>query len=198
MTAFNIEARIDKNWTLFLDRDGVINIESLGSYITDWEEFRFCEGALEALRILSDIFGTIVIVTNQRGVGRGIMSMDSLKDISQKMTGAVAESGGRIDRIYSCTAVSDTDHNRKPNSGMALQAKEDFSMIDFKQSVIVGNSLSDMEFGKRLAMHSVFLTTKHEPFQLPHDLIDEQYASLLSWAQSLVTIGVEDKAGTPA
>jgi histidinol-phosphate phosphatase family protein len=198
MTAFSIEAKVDKNWTLFLDRDGVINVEVLGSYITDWSEFRFCEGALEALHLLNEIFGTIVIVTNQRGVGRGIMSMESLKDISQKMTEAISEAGGRIDRIYSCTAVSDLDHNRKPNGGMALQAREDFSGIDFKQSIIVGNSLSDMEFGKRLAMHSVFLTTKHEPFQLPHDLIDEQYPSLLAWAQSLVTVSVGEKAGTPA
>lgn len=198
MTAFSINTKIDKDWTLFLDRDGVINEEVLGSYITNWDEFRFCEGALEAIRILSDIFGTVVIVTNQRGVGRGIMTMESLKDISQKMTREISEAGGRIDRIYSCTAVSDADHNRKPNNGMGLQAKEDFPMIDFKQSVIVGNSLSDMEFGKRLAMRTVFLTTKHEPFQLPHDLIDEQYDSLLSWAKSLVPAEVSHKEGSPA
>jgi len=185
MSALHIQEKIDKNWTLFLDRDGVINVESVGSYITSWEEFQFHDGALDALVNLSHIFSTIVVVSNQRGVGRGIMTIDSLKEISRNMKEAVSEAGGRIDKVYACTAISDEDHNRKPNPGMALQAKEDFPQIDFKQSVIVGNSVSDMEFGKRLGMHTVFLTTKHKPFELPSDLVDEQYASLQSWAKTL-------------
>ena len=187
MNAFNIQAPIDKNWTLFLDRDGVVNVENVGSYVTNWNEFVFCDGTLKALRDLADIFGRIVIVTNQRGVGKGVMSKEALKEINEMMTIAVSAEGGRIDNIYACTAIDDLDHNRKPNTGMAMQAKEDFPEIDFKHSVMVGNSLSDMEFGKRLAMHTVFLTTKHEPYNLPHDLIDEQYPSLLTWAEELKT-----------
>ena len=186
MTNFDIQAQIDKSWTLFLDRDGVINVECVGSYVTSWDEFIFCDHALEALKQFNDIFGTIVVVSNQRGVGRGIMSIDSLKEISVNMTNAVAEAGGRIDRVYVATAVSNDDHNRKPNTGMAMQAREDFPEIDFKKSIMVGNALSDMEFGKRLAMHTVFLTSKHEPFPLPHDLIDEQHPSLYAWARTLV------------
>ena len=68
---------------------------------------------------------------------------------------------------------------------MALKAKEDISTINFKESIMVGDSMSDMEFGKKLSMHTVFLTTKHEPVSLPHDLIDEQYPSLLAWARSM-------------
>jgi len=185
MSTFNIQAPIDKSWTLFLDRDGVINIENVGSYITDWKDFSFCEGALEALRHLSEVFGTIVIVSNQRGVGRGIMTLDSLKEISTNMVNAIGEAGGRIDKVYAATSIHEDDHNRKPNSGMAMQAKEDFPMIDFRRSVMVGNAMLDMEFGKRLAMHTVFITTKHDPVQLPHDLIDEQYPSLFAWAKSL-------------
>jgi histidinol-phosphate phosphatase family protein len=185
MNRNDIRKEIDKSWTLFLDRDGVINDEIIGSYITEWDEFRFCDGALDALRALNEVFGHIVVVTNQRGVGRGIMSFETLKNISNRMTLEVAQAGGRIDKVYACTAVADTDHNRKPNTGMAIQAKEDFPQIDFRRSVMVGNSLSDMEFGKRMAMHTVFLTTKHAPHQLPHDLIDEQYPSLLAWARSL-------------
>jgi histidinol-phosphate phosphatase family protein len=175
----------NRSWTLFLDRDGVINEEIVGSYITAADEFKFCNGALDALNILGSIFGTIVVVTNQRGVGRGIMSLESLREINNTMTTAVSTSGGRIDKIYSCTAVDDSDHNRKPNTGMAAQAKEDFPEIDYRKSIIVGNSLSDMEFGKRMAMHTVFLTTKHEPFELPNDLIDQQFGSLLAWAKAL-------------
>jgi len=159
---------IDKSWTLFLDRDGVVN-----------------DGALDALKELGEIFGTIVVVTNQRGVGRGIMTMNTLRNINTNMTAAISAVGGRIDHIYACTAVNDEDHNRKPNTGMGLQAKEDFPEIDFRRSIIVGNSLSDMEFGKRLAMSTIFLTTKHAPYVLPNDLIDQQFASLDSWVESL-------------
>ena len=179
-----LPALLDKSWTLFLDRDGVVNEEIVGSYVTSWNEFRFCEGALVALQTLSEIFGNIVVVTNQRGVGRGIMTMESLKEINHHMIDSIKMEGGRIDRIYTCTAVGENDHNRKPNPGMALQAREDFPAIDFKKSVIVGNSLSDMEFGKRLGMYSVFLTTK-STFELPHDLINEQFSSLVSWTESL-------------
>jgi len=176
----------DKNWTLFLDRDGVINIESVGSYITTWSEFHFHDGVLDALRSLSRVFGNIVVVSNQRGVGKGIMSIESLREIHGNMQGVISENGGRIDKVYACTATTDDDRNRKPNTGMGLQAQEDFPAIDFKRSIIVGNSLSDMEFGKRLGMYTIFLNTKHDPFEMPNDLIDEQYPSLQAWVRSMV------------
>lgn len=186
MTKTFLQTSIDKSWTLFLDRDGVINEELIGSYVTEWDEFRFCKGALPALKHFSRLFGTILVVSNQRGVGRGIMSLDTLKDIHKRMTTAITEAGGRIDKVYAATAVSDTDRNRKPNVGMGLQAKEDFPAIDFKKSVMVGNSLSDMEFGKRLAMRTVFLTTKLDPQSLPDSFIDEQYPSLAAWSETLM------------
>jgi len=187
----SIHAQIDKSWTLFLDRDGVINEENIGSYITNWDEFMFCEGSLAALQQLSEMFGRVVVVTNQRGVGKGIMTLADLKLIHNNMIAQVKTAGGRIDRVYACTALEDQDHNRKPNPGMAFQARHDFADIDFKRSIMVGNAMSDMEFGKRTGMHTVFLTTKHEPYNLPHDFIDEQFASLHKWAKSLVAEPVE-------
>lgn len=185
MNLIETRPEIDNTWTLFLDRDGVINIESVGSYITSWSEFNYHKGVPEAISSLSKIFGTIVIVSNQRGVGRGIMSVDALREINTNLRASLEEYGGRIDKIYNCTAVSDEDRNRKPNTGMGLQAQEDFPSIDFKRSIMVGNSMSDMEFGKRLSMHTIFLTTKHDPVSLPNDLIDEQYPSLHDWAKNL-------------
>lgn len=181
----NIQAQIDREWTLFLDRDGVINEENVGSYITNWEEFNFCKGSLDALKQLNELFGRIVVVTNQRGVGKGIMSLDDLKHIHQNMAGQISAEGGRIDKVYACTALEDNDHNRKPNTGMATQAREDYPEIDFKRSVMVGNNISDMEFGKRMGMYTVFLTTVRKPYELPHDLIDEQFPSLQGWVKSL-------------
>ncbi len=188
MDILNGKPEIDKSWSLFLDRDGVINIESVGSYITNWDEFKFHDGVLEAMRMFNGVFGNIVVVTNQRGVGRGIMTLDTLREIHINMKHHVAAEGGRIDKVYSATAVNNEDRNRKPNTGMGLQAQQDFPAIDFKRSVMIGNSISDMEFGKRLSMHTVFLTTKHEPYEMPHDLIDEQCASLMEWAHRLAPV----------
>ncbi len=174
-----------KDWTLFLDRDGVINEEVKGTYVTNWGEFIFYDGALKAIESLGQIFGNIVVVTNQRGVGRGIMAMEDLKNIHQNMQSEILLQGGRIDKIYACTSVEDGDVNRKPNTGMAMQAKEDIDLIDFKKSVMVGNNLSDMLFGKRMGMHTVFLSTTNSPVLMPHDTVDEQYSSLKDWADTL-------------
>ncbi|MDI9319390.1 MAG: HAD-IIIA family hydrolase [Phycisphaerales bacterium] len=177
--------KYNKEWSLFLDRDGVINEELQGAYVTNWNEFKFYEGSIEAIAALSNVFGKLIIVTNQRGVGRGIMHSDDLKSIHNNMQDQISINGGRIDKIYACTSIHGDDVNRKPNTGMALQAKEHFESIDFKKSVMVGNNLSDMLFGKRVSMHTVFLSTTNEPFELPHDLIDEQHNSLKEWADSL-------------
>lgn len=181
----NETKKYNKEWSLFLDRDGVINEEIQGTYVTEWSDFKFYEGSLKAIASLSEIFGKIIVVTNQRGVGKGIMAFEDLKIIHGNMQKEIAMNGGKIDRIYACTATENEDNNRKPNTGMALQAKEDFDTIDFKKSVMVGNNLSDMLFGKRVAMHTVFISTTQAPFTLPHDIIDEQFSSLKEWADSL-------------
>src|SRR6185312_11059178 len=110
--------KIDKTWTLFLDRDGVINIEKEGSYILHYDEFVFYEGTKEALRIFTEVFGRIVIVTNQRGVGKEMMTTADLRDIHDRMIASIAEAGGRIDRIYFESSLDDEHPRRKPNPGM--------------------------------------------------------------------------------
>jgi len=170
-----------EGWTLFLDRDGVINKEQEGTYVTRWEEFEFLPGVLDGLANIRPYFDKIIIVTNQRGVGKGIMSVETLKDIHAKMRTSFEEAGVQIDKVYSAIALASDDANRKPNTGMALQAKEDFDSIDFKKSVMVGNNLSDMEFGKRMGMKTVFLTTTKGKMHLPLELIDMQCDSLQEW-----------------
>ncbi|MCU0747968.1 MAG: HAD-IIIA family hydrolase, partial [Akkermansiaceae bacterium] len=97
----------------------------------------------------------------------------------------IEEHGGKINKVYACSSLNDDDPNRKPNIGMAMQAKEDVTSIDFKKSVMVGNNMSDMLFGKRVGMRTIFLCTTNSPVTLPHDTIDEQYHSLKDWADSL-------------
>ncbi|MNL72401.1 D-glycero-alpha-D-manno-heptose-1,7-bisphosphate 7-phosphatase [compost metagenome] len=74
---------------------------------------------------------------------------------------------------------------RKPNTGMALRAQEDFKEIDFAQSVMIGNNYSDMKFGKNMGMKTIFLHTTQSAQELPNEWIDEQYDSLASWMKSL-------------
>ena len=171
--------------TLFLDRDGVINEERPNDYVKTTEEFVFIFGVLEALKILNKHFEQIIIVTNQRGVGKEIMSKKTLEEIHQQMLNQIEKSGGRIDKIYVCTDTESSSLNRKPNIGMALQAQKDFPNIVFKESILIGNSLSDMQFGKNLQMKTILVGEKYTDKEKDLSLIDFYYKDLLSFARSL-------------
>jgi D-glycero-alpha-D-manno-heptose 1-phosphate guanylyltransferase len=176
---------IDKSWSLFLDRDGVINDEVVGKYILNWDEFNFIEGVLHALKILNKKFNRIVIVSNQRGVGKSLMTEQDLHAIHNEMLKEVESSGGRIDKIYYCTATSDKHPDRKPNPGMALKAKNDFPDIDLTKSVMVGNKPGDMLFGRTAGMVTVFITSTNPDQPFPNPDIDFIFPSLHSFAQAL-------------
>lgn len=149
---------IDKNWTLFLDRDGVINKRLSGDYVKNIEEFEFLEGVKECLPMLNKIFDRIIVVTNQQGIGKGIMTEYDLYKVHQFMLFEIEKSGGKIDAVYFSPFKAEENHPmRKPNTGMALKAKEDFPDIEFEKSIMVGDSESDMEFGKRCGMKTVFI-----------------------------------------
>ena len=153
---------IDKSWSLFLDRDGVINEKLENDYVKTWDEFRFKDGALEAIAGLGKIFGQVFVVTNQRGVGLGLMTEEQLCEIHEKMVTDVIRASGTIHKIYYCIEIDSSAECRKPNIGMGLKAKIDFPEIDFSKSVMIGDSISDMEFGKGLGMKTVFIGSKSE------------------------------------
>lgn len=171
---------IDQDWTLFLDRDGVINKRLPGAYVRSWKEFEFCKGSLEAMVKLSGYFNRTVVVTNQQGIGKKIMTEKMLDKVHRRMRKEVAVAGGNIDQVYFCPDLASANPPcRKPNSGMALQAQEDFPEIDFKKSIIVGDSISDMEFGIRLGMMTVFITTKEEEQKASQAMdFDQRFESL--------------------
>jgi histidinol-phosphate phosphatase family protein len=149
---------IDKTWTLFLDRDGVINLHYPNDYVKDWGEFVFLDGVLAALKDLTGLFRRIVIVTNQQGVAKKLMTEASLDNIHEEMRKVIRKEGGNIHGIYAATEIASPANNmRKPNIGMALKAKKDFQDIDLAKSVMVGDSVSDMEFGKNAGMVTVFV-----------------------------------------
>jgi D-glycero-D-manno-heptose 1,7-bisphosphate phosphatase len=177
---------IDKTYTLFLDRDGVLNYEKKADYIRNWEEFIFYEGVLDALKIMNSLFGTIVLVTNQKGVGKNLMTHEDLETIHNKMLQTIENSGGRIDKIYYCSDVEDSSPNRKPNAGMAFKAKNDFNSIDFSKSFMVGNKLSDMNFARNAGIQSVFVATTNPEIVFPHPSIDYRFNNLMEFANALI------------
>jgi D-glycero-alpha-D-manno-heptose 1-phosphate guanylyltransferase len=177
--------KIDKNWTLFLDRDGVINYEKKDDYIRNWQEFRFYEGVKEAIKIFSEKFGRIIVVSNQRGIGRELMTEEDVTDIHKNMQAEIESSGGRIDGIYYCTAIDPKDPYRKPNPGMAFTAAKDFPEIDLTRSVIAGNKPSDMLFGKNAGMYSIYIASTHPQTPFPHPDIDLRFNSLINFAKTL-------------
>jgi histidinol-phosphate phosphatase family protein len=176
---------IDNSWTLFLDRDGVINYESETDYIREWESFHFLPGVIESFSLFSNIFKRIFIVTNQKGIGKGLMTEADLLIINKNLVSVVEKAGGHIDKIYYCTALDDLDPCRKPNNGMAIKAKEEFPEIDFSKSIMAGNTLGDMQFGKSSGMHTVFILSAKPCPSLPDPLVDMVCQDLAVLAKAL-------------
>jgi D-glycero-D-manno-heptose 1,7-bisphosphate phosphatase len=171
-------SQIDRNWSLFLDRDGVINYEVQGTYVRNWKEFTFYPRAPENIAYFNTRFKRLILATNQRGITRGIMSMEDLEDIHRNMMQSIEAKDGKIDRIYFCVDAEESSPCRKPNPGMALQAASDFPEIDLKKSLMVGNNISDMLFGRNAGMKTVFLKTTDPDRKLPDDLIDLHFNNL--------------------
>lgn len=141
--------------TLFLDRDGVINKLRPNDYVKTWEEFEFMPGLLDVFSKWAKHFKYIVVVTNQRGVGKGLMTEETLNSIHSQMIQEIECHQGRIDKIYYCTSIDENNPFRKPNIGMGLNALKDFPDIDLEKSIMIGDSESDMEFAKRLGIRGV-------------------------------------------
>lgn len=153
---------LDAGWTLFLDRDGVINKRKPGGYITRPEEFEFLPGVLEAFYRFDELFAYIIVVSNQQGVGKGLMSVEQLNKVNEYMKSSIENAHGRVDEIYVCTELDGFNSwCRKPSPGMALQAKKDFPEIDFSKSIMVGDMESDIVFGKNLGMKTVFIKNNY-------------------------------------
>lgn len=183
MKQFNLK-NINASWTLFIDRDGVINYEKEADYIHTWEEFKFYEGVKDAFKIFNKKFGIIVMVTNQRGIAKGLTKLKDLHLIHKNMMQEIEDAGGRIDKIYFCPEMESP--NRKPNPGMGLQALKDFPQIDLSKSVMIGNTLSDMKFGRNLGVAiNIFLPTTRKDVDVNSPDIDLIYSDLITAAKAL-------------
>lgn len=151
--------------TLFLDRDGVINERLPGSYVAAPKDFTFLPGVLDVWPRLNQLFGRVIIITNQQGIGKGLMTEQDLARVHAHLREHVELAGGRIDGIYYCPHLrADGCVCRKPRPGLVEAAMRDFPEIAPRQSLLAGDSLSDLRLGARLGMTSVWIKTKHEDF----------------------------------
>ena len=159
--------------TLFLDRDGVINKKLEARYVRDFSEFEFMRGALLAISKLSKVFSRIIIVTNQQGIGKGIMSDSDLNSLHAKMLEKIEELGGKIHKIYYCPHLE--AYNclcRKPRPGMIQRAMIDFPDIIIKDSYLIGDSESDIKAGKSMSLNTVKVDNKYTLEKWAVDFLD--------------------------
>ena len=160
--------------TLFLDRDGVVNVKLEARYVRNSNEFEFMQGALVAISKLSKLFKRILIVTNQQGIGKGIMTEDDLNLLHSFMTSEIGKLNGKIDKIYFCPHLDTENCNcRKPNPGMINKAIADFPEIDLQNSYLIGDSESDIEAGNSMKLNTV--------------KVDNEY-TLAKWTTELMSV----------
>lgn len=174
---------IDKSWTLFLDRDGVINERNFDGYITSPNQFKFKKGVFNALDIIDKVFGKSMLVTNQQGVAKNIMSKRNLNEVHRYMSQELKlKTDFEFDAIFTATNFKGAQNDRrKPNSSMGLEAKELFSTIDFEKSVMIGDTDSDIKFGTNLGMKTVLVKSDEAVVEKPDVIVSslEEFALML-------------------
>jgi D-glycero-D-manno-heptose 1,7-bisphosphate phosphatase len=147
---------------VFLDRDGVINLKVPG-YIKEIEEFQFLPGVIEALSILKKLGYAVVIITNQRGIARGLMTNQDLSAVHLHMTDKLAEQNVCLDGIYFCPHEDyEQCFCRKPEPGMLIRAAQDLC-LDLSKSFMVGDSSSDIRAGRSAGVRTVHLSDNPDP-----------------------------------
>jgi histidinol-phosphate phosphatase family protein len=147
------------NKAVFLDRDGVINRKARteDEYITRWEEMVILPGVDQAVAWLNRVGFQVIIVTNQRGVAKGLITIAQLESIHERMRQHLARAGAKIHGIYYCPHELDPPCTcRKPGPGMLLEAARAHD-INLAASWMIGDSEKDVEAGKRAGCRTVRL-----------------------------------------
>jgi D-glycero-D-manno-heptose 1,7-bisphosphate phosphatase len=149
------------NKAVFFDRDGVINERIKGGYVRNWDEFVLSPDLPSFLKQVKAKGYLAIIITNQRGVGKGLMSEKDLAGLHDKLQSTlVADHGLSFDDIYYCTDLSDDSTRRKPSPAMLLEAATKWD-IDLSQSWMIGDSISDIVAGSKAGAQTAYLVTKH-------------------------------------
>ncbi len=191
-------ATADADWgvltTVFLDRDGVINRKPpTGEYVTRWSDFEFLPGVPDAIARMTSAGLRVVVATNQRGIARGLVEKAEVERIHRRMAGILAKSGGRIDAVYYCPHDDGECDCRKPATGLFRRAQSDDPATDFAQSVVIGDSLTDIQAGSAIGARTILIAadpeTAHDATQRAADMglrIDAIVASLAEAADWII------------
>ena len=167
---------------LFLDRDGVLNVLRPNDYVKCPAELELLPGVAEAVALCRPHFDFIFVATTQQGIGKGLMTEDDLEAVHAKLLAAVPG----IDAVYFCPRLErENSFMRKPNIGMALQARRGYPGLKLKESVMVGDSMTDMLFGRRAGMTTVLVGDNSRCDRQQPWLVDLRFGTLLDFAQSL-------------
>lgn len=144
--------RVDREWCLFVDRDGVINRRIVGDYVRRREDFEWLPGARCALAELRKWVPHLVVVTNQQGVGKGLMSAEDLVGIHRHLQAELAPDSVAIDAFQVCPHLESAGCAcRKPRPGLVLEWLDRHPHTDASLSVMVGDSPSDLEMAANVA-----------------------------------------------
>ncbi len=162
----------------FLDRDGVINRRKIGGYITTPDEFILLPEAPEGIALLNSIGVLVIVVTNQRGIERGVMTEEDLKQVHQFMIAELKKQGARIDDILFCP--HSTGYYRKPSPGMILAAAERHQ-IELPSSFTIGDTDTDILAGKAAGTRTILITPERKT-----DIEADFYAKSLYEAAELI------------
>ena len=154
---FTAPPSIGRRPAIFLDRDGVINERIVDGYVTNWQEFRFVDSAVSVLRDLARLRVPTLVISNQSGVGRGLVSRGTLRQITQRFVAALERRGGRIDGVYYCPHRPDEGCPcRKPRPGLLFRAARDWR-IDLGASVMIGDTVGDVQAAQAAGCRSILI-----------------------------------------
>ena len=178
---FPLTSRPLKGGAVFLDRDGVINRRIQDGYVTKLSEFDFLPDAISGIRALAKLARPIIVVSNQAGMAKGLVSLRALEQITEWFVGEIVAGGGRVDAVYYCPhAPADECQCRKPKPGLFLQAANDFG-VDLQQSVMIGDTVSDAQAATNAGVRALLVdrelvATKEEPSG-PYEVVTDLRAA---------------------
>ncbi len=146
---------------VFIDRDGTINVDK--DYLTDPDDVEFIEGAPEAIGVANGLGLKVVIISNQSGVSRGIMTTDQVESVNRRLVEMLRARGAGVDAIYYCPHHPDYGNKvqcacRKPGTGMLLKAKDEFG-VDLSESFVIGDKWSDVKCGENAGAYTSLVRT---------------------------------------
>jgi len=148
---------------VFLDRDGVINRKlPEGQYVRSWQDFEILPGVVESVGRLNRAGIVVLVVSNQRGVALGYYTAENVEVLHEALQKSLNASGAHVDRFLFCPHDLGECTCRKPQTGLFDHARIEFPQIESKTSVMIGDSLSDIEFGFRAGMHTLFIVGARE------------------------------------